>query len=79
MRDSALLLMALAVFLWPSFLTFWDNVVSGSALGILRAAASASCLAIALWLGWIAAKGWPQWFVRLIRRRNATSKPVAIQ
>ena len=78
-RDSVLLLMSLTVFIWPSSATLADRATNTSTLDLLGVAASAFVLATALGLGWIAVKGWPQWFVRLIRRRNATNSLAAIR
>ena len=78
-RDSVLLLMSLTVFIWPSSATLADRATNTSTLDLLGVAAPAFVLATALGLGWIAVKGWPQWFVRLIRRRNATNSPAGIR
>jgi hypothetical protein len=74
-RDGILWLLAAAVFLGPATPTFGDLVTSGSLLGYVGAALSVLALIVALFLGWVAAKGWPLWVVRL-RMRGVTSSPL---
>ena len=76
-RDAILLGMAALVFLsTPATSLLEINLTPGSINVFFL---QAVFLLVALSLAWIAGRGWPQWFVRLIRRRNESGKPVAIQ